>query len=92
MFRPRHRTAWLASKRSDCELHVFASKEGLQPGVNMPGSAAFRGIAGDIYKIGFLVATGTFFRWLNRGDGVLASAAAPVGHVALRADVSHESP
>jgi hypothetical protein len=58
----------------------------------MAGPAAFRGIAGDVEKISFLVATGTFFRGLGRSDGVLAIAAASVRQVALRADVPHELP
>ena len=68
------------------------SPGGLQPGVNMSRAAAFRGIAGDIEKISFLMTAGTFFRRPGGADGVAAIAAAPVRQVALRADIPHKFP
>jgi len=56
----------------------------------MPGAATFRGVAGDIEKIAFFVATGTFFRRLSRGEGIAAFATAPVGKIAIGADIAYE--
>jgi hypothetical protein len=65
---------------------------GLQPGVNLPGPAAFRRIAGDVEKIRFLMATGTFIRRLSRSDRIPAIAATPIRHIALRADITLKLP
>jgi hypothetical protein len=65
---------------------------GLQPRVDMPGPTAFRGIASDIEKLGFLVAAGTLLRRFRRREGIAAIAATPVCQVALRADIPHEPP
>ena len=59
-------------------------------GVNMPGAAAFRGIAGDVEKITFLVAAGTCVGGLGRGEGVTAFATAPIGKIAIGADIPYE--
>jgi len=56
----------------------------------MPGAAAFRGIAGDVEKITFLVAAGTGVGGLGRGESKAAFAAAPEGKIALGADIPHE--
>ena len=64
----------------------------LQPGVNLSRSTTFRRIAGDVVKNSFLVATGTFIRRLNRGDGTPAIAATPISQIALRADIPRELP
>jgi len=56
----------------------------------MPGAATIRGIAGDVEKITFLVATGTFFRGPGRGEGVTAFATAPIGKIAIGADIPYE--
>jgi hypothetical protein len=68
-------------------MHCLSRSIDLQAGVNLPGTAAFRGVAGDIEKIRFLMAAGTFNRWLSRGDRVLAIAAPPIRQIALRADI-----
>jgi hypothetical protein len=64
----------------------------LQLEINMAGPAAFRGIAGDIEKICFLVAAGTFLRGVSRSEGALTIAATPVSQVALRANIPHKFP
>lgn len=70
----------------------YSGKFSLQPGVNVPGPAAFRRIAGDILEISFLMTSGTFFRRLGRGEGVLTIAATPVCQVALGADIPSKFP
>jgi hypothetical protein len=64
----------------------------LESRVNLPGSAAFGGIAGDVKKITFLMAAGAFFRGLSRGDGVLTIAAPPVGQIALGTNIPDKFP
>jgi hypothetical protein len=59
----------------------------LQLEINMAGPAAFRGIAGYIEEVTFLMTAGTFFRGPDRRDGVAAIAAAPVSQTALGADI-----
>jgi hypothetical protein len=68
-------------------MYCLSRSIDLQAGINLPGPAAFRGVAGDIEKIRFLMAAGTFIRRLSRGDGVLAIAATPIRQIALRADI-----
>ena len=53
----------------------------------MAGAAAFRGIAGDIEKVTFLMTAGTHLWGLGRREGVAAIAAAPVCQAALGADI-----
>ena len=53
----------------------------------MAGAAAFRGIAGDIEEITFLMTAGTHLWGLGRSNGVVAVAAAPVCQAALGADI-----
>ena len=78
---------------NDGYLHALPLKKRyLKPGVNLPGPAAFRGVAGDVEKIRFLTATGTFIRRFSRGDRVPAIAAAPIRQIALRADIPLKLP
>jgi hypothetical protein len=56
----------------------------------MVGAATFRGIAGDIEEIAFLVAAGTLFRGSGGADGIVALAASPICQVASRADIPGE--
>ena len=72
--------------------HYLSKSEGLQPGVNLSRPTTLRRIAGDVVKNSFLVATGTFIRRLNRGDGIPAIAATPIRQIALRADIPCELP
>jgi hypothetical protein len=58
----------------------------------MSRPAAFRGVAGDVDKVRFLVAAGTFLRRLGGGDGVLAITATPIRQIALGADIPHKPP
>jgi hypothetical protein len=72
--------------------HCLSKSEVLQPGVNLSRSTTFRRITGDVVKNSFLVATRTFIRRLNRGDGIPAIAATPIRQIALRADIPRELP
>jgi hypothetical protein len=74
------------------KLSIALLRFGLQSRVNMPGPTAFRSIARDIEKVGFLVAAGTLLRGFRRRKGITAIAATPVCQVALRADIPHELP
>jgi hypothetical protein len=73
-------------------MQCLSRSDSLKPGVNLAGPAAFRGITGDIDKIRFLVAAGTFVGRLSRGDSVLAIAAPPICQIALRADIPLKLP
>jgi hypothetical protein len=77
----------------DGGLHACLSRsDTLQSGVNLPRTAAFGSIAGNVKKIRFLVAAGAFFRWLGCSDGVPAIAATPICQMALRADIPLKLP
>jgi hypothetical protein len=58
----------------------------------MPGPAAFRGIAGDVEKIGFPMAAWTFVRGFRRGKRIPATAATPIRQITLRTDIPLKLP
>jgi hypothetical protein len=68
-------------------MQCLSGRNSLQVRVYLPWPAAFRGVAGDIDKIRFLMATGTFIRGPGRSDSVLAIAAPPIRQIALGTDI-----
>lgn len=73
-------------------MHWPSKRTRLQARINLPGSAAFGRVAGDVEKISFLMATGTFVRGLSRSDGVPAIPTPPIRQIAFRTDIPLKFP